>query len=87
MIKILDHGTNKGLANAITSGIDAATGRLTVTLDEDFTFHPRQIKNFLNAFNKSEVDIVIGSPNLGKGYFTEVPKHRIIISKAGAPPI
>lgn len=83
IIKIVNHETNKGLANAIKSGIDNATGKLTVTLDADFTFHPRQIKNLLNRFYKGDVDIVIGSPTLGNGYSQDIPRYRIWLSRVG----
>ena len=82
-IKIINHETNKGLANGVKSGIDNAAGKLTVTLDADFTFHPRQIKNLLDRFNKGDIDIVIGSPSLGKGYSEDIPKYRVWLSKGG----
>ncbi|MBW3022778.1 glycosyltransferase family 2 protein, partial [Candidatus Woesearchaeota archaeon] len=81
-IKIVRHEQNIGLASAIKSGIDHATGELAVTLDADLTFHPRQIKSLLERFNKGDVDVVIGSPSL-KGYSKDVPKYRILISKCG----
>lgn len=82
-VKVIQHKQNKGLACAVKTGIDNATGELTVTLDTDFTFHPRQIKNLLERFNKGDADVVIGSPSL-RGYDKDVPYYRILISKFGA---
>jgi dolichol-phosphate mannosyltransferase len=83
VIKIVNHGKNMGLASAIKTGIDNVTGRLTVTLDADFTFHPRQIKNLLERFKQEDVDVVIGSPGLKMGYSDDIPKYRIMLSKGG----
>lgn len=83
VIKIVNHEKNMGLASAIKTGIDNVTGRLTVTLDADFTFHPRQIKNLLERFKQEDVDVVIGSPSLKMGYSDDIPKYRIILSKGG----
>jgi len=82
-IKIINHETNKGLANAVKTGIKNTTAKLTVTLDADFTFHPRQIKNLLERFKKGDADIVIGSPTLGKGYSKDIPRYRIWLSQGG----
>ncbi len=83
MLKIVNHQKNKGLAAAIKTGIDNATGELTVTLDADFTFHPKQIKNLLDRFKQGDVDLVIGSPTLGKGYSKDIPRYRIWLSRMG----
>ncbi len=82
-IKIIKHERNKGLASAIKTGIDNAKGEMTVTLDSDYTFHPSQIKNLLDRYKKEDVDIVIGSPALSKGYSDDVPKYRIWLSNGG----
>ena len=83
MIKIVNHEKNMGLASAIKTGIAHTNGELTVTIDADFTFHPRQIKNLLNRFKEGDVDVVIGSPSLTEGYSQEVPRYRIWLSNIG----
>ena len=83
MIKIVNHERNKGLASAIKTGIENINGKLTVTMDADFTFHPKQIKNLLKRFNEGDVDVVIGSPNLAEGYSKDIPKYRIWLSNIG----
>ncbi len=78
-IKIVIHEKNKGLGSAVRTGIKNATKELLITLDSDLTFHPNQIRNLLNRFNKGDIDCVIGSPNLNKD--NKVQLHRMILSK------
>lgn len=82
-IRIVRHRENKGLASAIKTGIDNVKGELTVTIDADFTFHPSQIKNLLDCFQKEDIDIVIGSPALSEGYSNDIPRYRIWLSNIG----
>lgn len=82
-IVILQHQQNKGLASSIKTGIDAVAGEMTITLDADFTFHPNQIQNLINRYKKGDVDVVIGSPDLAEGYSSDIPVHRIWLSKGG----
>lgn len=84
MIKIVNHEKNMGLASAIKTGIDHATGELTVTLDADFTYHPRQIKKLIDRYNKGDVDLVIGSPFLTEEYSSGIPRYRIWLSRIGS---
>lgn len=79
-LKIVRHQKNKGLGEAIKTGFANAGGDLTITLDTDFTFHPRLIIPLLERFKKNDVDLVIGSPELA-GIYENVPFYRLIISK------
>lgn len=79
-IIICKHKKNMGLGAAIQTGIKKARSDLLVTLDSDLTFHPKQIEDLLNAFDKNKVDCVIGSPTL-KGYDKSIPIYRIFLSK------
>lgn len=79
--KLVRHEVNKGLGQAVRTGIAAATGDLVVTLDGDLTFHPRLIPRLLEAYRQEpSVDFIIGSPNLG-GYDKNIPQWRLVISK------
>lgn len=78
-IRIIKHELNKGLGAAVRAGIESATGELTITLDADFTFHPRQIPNLLQRFKQEDVDFVIGSPYLA-GYEKDIPFYRKFLS-------
>jgi dolichol-phosphate mannosyltransferase len=79
-IMLVQHAKNQGLGMAVRTGIKHARGIYTVTIDGDFTFHPRQIKNLFTVLKKSRVDCVIGSPTL-LGYEKDVPFYRIFLSK------
>ena len=80
-IRIARHKKNQGLGAAVRTGIKAAKGRMIVTIDGDFTFHPRQIKMLYDEYRKGGADCIIGSPSL-KGYDKSVPSYRIFLSKA-----
>ncbi len=79
---IVSYDKNKGLGGALREGITAAKGELTVTLDADLTFHPKQIKNLLNCFNKCGHDCIIGSHFLEGGTLENIPVYRIMLSKS-----
>jgi len=81
-IKVFSHDKNMGLGKAIRTGIENSSGELIVTIDADFTFHPRQIRNLLNRFYRGDADCVIGSPKL-MGYEEDVPRYRIALSNCG----
>lgn len=80
-IRVVPHAKNKGLGAAVRTGIRNSKGHLIVTLDTDFTFHPRLIRVLLNRFNKGDVDFVSGSSNLA-GYSKNIPGYRIFLSNA-----
>jgi dolichol-phosphate mannosyltransferase len=72
--RVLRHGSNRGLGAAIRTGISAARGEWTVTLDADLTFPPDEIGRLIEAQSRSGADCVAGSPFLGR--FETVPWRR-----------
>lgn len=80
-LKIIQHERNKGIGAAVKTAILAASGDLLVTLDTDFTFHPRYIKDLLERYNAGDVDFVIGSPRLAS-FGKNIQKYRVFISIA-----
>ena len=81
-IRLIKHGVNKGIAEAIRTGIRAASGEYLIFLDSDLTFHPNLIPRLFEALEKNPaVDFIIGSPALAK-YGENIPGWRIFISKA-----
>lgn len=77
--KIVTHPSNLGLGRALRSGFDVARGDAVLTLDADLTFHPRDIKRLVAAF-EPDVSCVAGSPTLGR--FQGVSWHRLAMSRA-----
>lgn len=80
-LRIMRHEKNKGIGAAIKTAIREATGDLIVTLDTDFTFHPKYIKDLIDRFKNGDVDFVIGSPRLAR-YGEDIQKYRVFISVA-----
>lgn len=81
-IKILEHGTNRGMGNAIRTGLLACTGEIIVTMDSDLTFRPQDVELLIRKFRETGADLVSGSPYLGKGLMEEVTPLRLFLSKS-----
>ena len=84
-IKIIEHTKNKGLAETLKDGLNAATKAsededLIITMDADNTHDPRYMLDMTK--NTSQADIVIGSRYVKGGKQLNVPPHRILLSKA-----
>lgn len=79
-LKIIRHASNKGLGEAIKTAFANTAGEIVVTLDADFSFHPRLIIPLFQRFQKNDVDLVIGSPALA-GIRENVPFYRMFISR------
>ncbi len=80
-ITLVSYDQNRGLGYAIRQGIIAARGDLTITLDADLTFHPKQIKKLMDRFKEGNCDCVIGSHFLAGGKLEKVPFYRKALSK------
>jgi len=59
IIKVFSH-PNKGVANTRNEGIERATGKYILFLDQDDYFDPDYIKTFFNAAEEARADVVIG---------------------------
>lgn len=81
-LRLYEHEANLGLGAAIRTGIDKAAGSLLITLDADFTFHPKEIPKLIKAFGDGgEVDCVVGSHLLEKGKTEGIPVSRLFLSR------
>ncbi|MEI7501941.1 MAG: glycosyltransferase family 2 protein [Paludibacter sp.] len=58
-IKIIHHTTNKGLAEARNTAIDASTGKYISVIDSDDYVEPEMIEELYFAANNENADIVI----------------------------
>lgn len=76
---VFSHRKNMGLGKAIRTGIKNSKGDILITLDSDFTFHPKLIIKLLKEYKEKKADCVIGSPYL-YGYSKNIPKYRILLS-------
>lgn len=80
-IRVTDHKKNKGLGAAVRTGIAKSKGNWILTLDADFTFHPKYIATLWEASQKEPIDVVIGSPFFEGATLDEIPWYRAILTK------
>jgi len=79
-ITLIEHGGNRGMGNAIKTGLAACTSELVVTMDSDLTFRPEDIGKFIEKYRETDADCVSGSPYLEAGLLEEVTPFRLFLS-------
>ena len=79
-VRLVTHNKNMGLAEATRTGIRSVRGNISVFLDSDFTFHPREIPKLYSKYRQTGCDCVVGSHFSSKGK-TDVKFHRLMLSK------
>ncbi|MEI6887196.1 MAG: glycosyltransferase family 2 protein [bacterium] len=60
-IKLINNEKNLGKSRTVKRGILASTGDLVVIQDADLEYNPENLLMFLDAFEKTNVDIVYGN--------------------------
>lgn len=80
-IKILRHERNRGMGNAIKTGLAASAGELVITMDADLTFRPEDVEKLIKKYRETNADCISGSPYLEKGLMDEVSLFRLLMSK------
>lgn len=80
-LKVIKHGINLGLGEAIKTGFKNAYGDLVITMDADFSFRPESISLLLKRYKQGDVDLVIGSPKLAN-HHEELTFFAWFVSKA-----
>ena len=78
---ILYHEINRGMGNAIKTGVAASKGEFIITMDADLTFRPADVSKLIESSRETGADSVYGSPYLQKGLIEEVPPFRLFLSK------
>ncbi len=81
-IRIAQHGTNKGMGNAIKTGLALCKGESVITMDADLTFRPVDVEKLLAKFTETHADCISGSPYLENGLMEEVTPFRLLMSKS-----
>jgi dolichol-phosphate mannosyltransferase len=81
-VKILEHAINRGMGNAIKTGLASCNDDLVITMDADLTFRPVDITILLRKYLDTYADCISGSPYLEKGHMEEVTPFRLIMSKS-----
>ncbi len=80
-INLVRHNRNKGLGCAVRTGIEHIQGELVITIDADFTFHPRDIPRLLEKYGGTKADCVIGSHLHPDGNVDGVITYRLWLSR------
>lgn len=85
ILVVADHGVNKGMAEALKTGIRVALERkkeLLFFMDSDLTHSPEDFPKFIKKINEG-YDFVIGSRFIRGGGMIGVPAFRVLFSKFG----
>jgi glycosyltransferase involved in cell wall biosynthesis len=80
-ITLLRHETNRGMGNALRTGIAACSGEAIITMDADLTFRPEDVARLVQKFRETGADCISGSPYLEAGLMQEVTPLRLVLSK------
>jgi dolichol-phosphate mannosyltransferase len=81
-VRVLHHPRCLGLGAALRTGFAECRGDRIVTLDSDFTFHPRYIPDLLNTAQHTRAECVAGSPFLPGAQLDAVPAYRSFLTYA-----
>ena len=81
-VNILEHVINRGMGNAIKTGLASCIGDLVITMDADLTFRPVDIAVLVRKYRETNADCISGSPYLEKGLMEEVTPLRLLMSKS-----
>lgn len=81
-VRILRHPRNRGMGEAIRTGLSACRGDQVITMDADLTFRPADVERLIEAYRATQADCVSGSPYLGRGLMEEVTLFRLATSRS-----
>lgn len=81
--RIVRHEQNKNLGAALKTGFAHSHGDLVAVLDSDCTYNPNLLSAMLRIMDE-HTDIVTVSPYHPQGKVSNVPRHRIFLSKSAS---
>lgn len=82
-IKLLAHDSNRGVAGAIMTGLQAAETEIVCSMDADCTYDPHELLKMLPRLTP-DVDMVTASPYHPDGEVRNVPGWRLVLSKGAS---
>jgi dolichol-phosphate mannosyltransferase len=82
-MRVVRHGSNRGLGAALRTGYANARGRIVVTADSDATYSFTLIEPLLERM-QAGADIVTGSCYHPEGGIENVPGYRIVLSRSAS---
>ncbi|MBL8136132.1 MAG: glycosyltransferase family 2 protein [Acidobacteria bacterium] len=77
------HDVNRGLGQAMRTGLSAASGDVMVTTDSDATYRFEEIPGLLDTLGPG-VDLVTASPYHPRGAVDNVPAFRLLFSRGAS---
>ena len=80
-VKVLVRNGKLGLASAILTGFEYATGNIIGVIDADLQHPPEYMLEFINDIEQEECDIAIGSRYVNGGSTECWSKKRLLISR------
>jgi glycosyltransferase involved in cell wall biosynthesis len=80
-MQVLRHDRNRGLAEAIRTGVAAAHGASIITIDADLSYAPPVIGDLLAARARTHPAVAIASPYMRGGTVSNVPFVRLAASR------
>lgn len=79
-VQTVRHQVNKGIAQAILTGIAAARDEFVCSIDADCTYDPHQLASILPPL-EAGADLVTASPYHPEGHVRHVPAWRLLLSR------
>jgi polysaccharide deacetylase family protein (PEP-CTERM system associated) len=77
--RIVAHETNRGVARAILTGVEAAGTEIVASIDCDCTYDPNQLADLVPLL--ADADLVTASPYHPRGEVRNVPEWRLVLSR------
>lgn len=81
-LRIITYEKNKNIGGALKVGFERAKGDYIITIDSDLSYDAKYIADLYYEAEKSNFDIIQGSPYMKGGNALGVPQLRLLISKA-----
>ena len=82
-VKLLKHDSNRGVAGAIMTGVQAAETEIVCSMDADCTYDPHELLKMIPKLTP-DVDMVTASPYHPDGEVRNVPGWRLLLSKGAS---
>ncbi len=79
--KIVSHDTNKGVASAISTGIQNCDTEVVCSMDADCSYDPLELVRMIPELDE-QTDLVTASPYHPQGFVLGVPGWRLFLSKS-----
>ena len=80
-VRVYHHQVNRNIGGALRTGFLKARGEFLIVMDLDLTYAPEHIEQIVKELEVSEAEVVIASPYMKGGKCTNVPIHRLLLSK------